>query len=50
MRLNLERLGLDRSKVYTARDLWSGAVSDIQRILNIDLSPGASAIFRLTVR
>lgn len=46
--VSLEKLGLDSTCQYRARDLWTGAVSTIKKSIDITLDSHATSVHRIT--
>lgn len=46
--VSLDRLGLDSSCQYQARDLWTGSVSTLKQSLDVTLNSHATSVYRIT--
>jgi alpha-galactosidase len=48
MLFRVERMGLEDSWTYTAKDLWTGSVTNVTGAIDINLRPHATAIYRFS--
>lgn len=47
IKVDLAKLGLDRSANYRSTDLWTGTSSEVHQVLQVSLLPGQSSVLHL---